>query len=111
VGTDTLFQAASISKPVTAMAAMRLADEHRLSVDADINTILKSWHVPGSSVTPRSLMSHTSGADDGFGCPGTTQAHPGPQSFRFWTGSRHRTWGRCCLRGRHIKRINTQAAA
>ncbi len=70
VETDTLFQAASISKPVTAMAAMRLVDEHRLSLDADINTILKSWHVPGSSVTPRSLMSHTSGADDGFGFPG-----------------------------------------
>lgn len=70
VGADTLFQAASISKPVTAMAAMRLADEHRLSVDADINTILKSWHVPGATVTPRSLMSHTSGADDGFGFPG-----------------------------------------
>jgi len=70
VQTNTLFQAASISKPVTAMAAMRLVDEHRLSLDDDINTMLKSWHVPGHSVTPRSLMSHTSGADDGFGFPG-----------------------------------------
>jgi CubicO group peptidase (beta-lactamase class C family) len=58
VGTDTLFQAASISKPVTAMAAMRLADEHRLSVDADINTILKSWHVPGSS-RPKRTPAHS----------------------------------------------------
>lgn len=70
VETNTLFQAASISKPVTAMAAMRLVDERRLALDNDINTILKSWHVPGQSVTPRSLMSHTSGADDGFGFPG-----------------------------------------
>ena len=70
VDTNTLFQAASISKPVTAMAAMRLVDEHRLSLDDDINTILKSWQVPSHSVTPRSLMSHTSGADDGFGFPG-----------------------------------------
>jgi CubicO group peptidase (beta-lactamase class C family) len=67
---DTLFQAASISKPVTAMAAMRLVDGRRFSLDDDINTILKSWHAPGHTVTPRSLMSHTSGADDGFGFPG-----------------------------------------
>ena len=67
---DTLFQAASISKPVTAMAAMRLVDGRRFSLDDDINTILKSWHAPGHTVTPRALMSHTSGADDGFGFPG-----------------------------------------
>jgi CubicO group peptidase (beta-lactamase class C family) len=50
VETNTMFQAASISKPVTAMAAMRLVDEHRLSLDDDINTILKSWHAPGHGV-------------------------------------------------------------
>lgn len=74
--TQTRFQAASISKPLTAMAAMRLVQEHRLNLDADVNTILKSWQVPRSvftrhqAVTPRSLFSHTSGADDGFGFPG-----------------------------------------
>lgn len=74
--TGTRFQSASISKPVTALAAMRLVQEHRLNLDADVNTILKSWHVPRSEltrnqpVTPRSLLSHTSGANDGFGFPG-----------------------------------------
>jgi CubicO group peptidase (beta-lactamase class C family) len=74
--TATRFQAASISKPVTALAAMRLVQEHRLNLDADVNTILKSWRVPRSeltrnrAVTPRSLLSHTSGANDGFGFPG-----------------------------------------
>lgn len=76
VQTDTPFQAASISKPVAAMAAMRLAQDGTLALDADVNTQLRSWRVParedagGQPVTPRSLMSHTSGADDGFGFPG-----------------------------------------
>jgi CubicO group peptidase (beta-lactamase class C family) len=83
---NTLFQAASISKPVTAMAAMRLVDEHRLSLDDDINTILKSWHVPGHSVTPRSLMSHTSGADDGFGFPGYEPSAPRPTLVQILDG-------------------------
>ena len=76
VDTHTRFQAASISKPVTALAALRLAQAHRLDLDADVNTLLKSWRVPDTAltrdqpVTPRALLSHTSGADDGFGFPG-----------------------------------------
>ena len=86
VETNTLFQAASISKPVTAMAAMRLVDEHRFSLDDDINTILKSWHVAGHSMTPRSLMSHTSGADDGFGFPGYDPSAPRPTLVQILDG-------------------------
>jgi len=86
VETNTMFQAASISKPVTAMAAMRLVDEHRLSLDDDVNTILKSWHAPGHSVTPRSLMSHTSGADDGFGFPGYDPSAPRPTLVQILDG-------------------------
>jgi CubicO group peptidase (beta-lactamase class C family) len=82
--TATRFQAASISKPVTAMAAVRLAQDRRLDLDADVNTVLKTWKVPASDhtrgrpVTPRSLFSHTSGADDGFGFPGYDPAAPRP---------------------------------
>jgi CubicO group peptidase (beta-lactamase class C family) len=81
---DTMFQAASISKPVTAMAVLRAAQDGRLSIDADVNQILKSWKVPSSewsstrSVTLRSLLSHTSGADDGFGFPGYAPSEPRP---------------------------------
>ncbi len=85
-GTDTLFQAASISKPVTAMAALRLVEEHRFSLDDDINTILKSWHTPAHGVTPRSLMSHTSGADDGFGFPGYDPPAPRPTLVQILDG-------------------------
>ncbi len=76
VRTDTAFQAASISKPVTALAAVRLAQQGRLKLDADINDTLRSWRVPASVhtrdqvVSWRALLSHTTGADDGFGFPG-----------------------------------------
>jgi hypothetical protein len=43
---DTLFQAASISKPVASMAAMRLAQDGRLNLDANVNDYLKTWKVP-----------------------------------------------------------------
>jgi CubicO group peptidase (beta-lactamase class C family) len=74
--TATLFQAGSISKPAFAMIAVKLAHLGRYSLDADVNTVLRSWRVPESewtrdqAVTLRSLLSHTSGADDGFGFPG-----------------------------------------
>jgi CubicO group peptidase (beta-lactamase class C family) len=88
----TRFQAASISKPLTAMAAVRLAQEHRFDLDADINTVLTSWKVPVDSaaprppVTARSLFSHTSGADDGFGFPGYEPSSPRPTLVQILTG-------------------------
>jgi CubicO group peptidase (beta-lactamase class C family) len=94
VDINTPFQAASISKPVTAMAAMRLVQEGKLSLDADINTILKSWKVPASDlnkdqpVTARSLLSHTSGADDGFGFPGYDPTAPRPTVVQILNGEK-----------------------
>jgi CubicO group peptidase (beta-lactamase class C family) len=94
VDADTIFQAASISKPVAAMAAVRAAQDGRLSLDADINTILKSWQLPeseftrGHPVTPRALMSHTSGLGDGFGFPGYHPSAPRPSIVEILNGSR-----------------------
>lgn len=61
---DTLFQAGSISKPVTALAALRLVEQRRLTLDGDVNGQLKGWNLPtspGQQVTLRELLSHTAG--------------------------------------------------
>jgi len=91
VSVDTLFQAASISKPITALAAMRLVQEGRLALDEDINKILTSWKVPAAAgwrvpVTPRAVMSHTSGSDDGFGFPGYDPGTPRPTLVQILNG-------------------------
>ena len=42
----TLFQAASLSKPVAALAALRLVEQGKLALDQDANERLTSWKVP-----------------------------------------------------------------
>lgn len=67
VRTDTLFQAASISKPVAAVAAVRLVQEGKLRLDQPVNERLKSWRIADNdftaqvSVTLAHLLSHTGG--------------------------------------------------
>jgi CubicO group peptidase (beta-lactamase class C family) len=63
----TLFQAASISKPVAAVAAMRLVEAERLSLDRNVNDYLATWKLPDNelthakAVTLRQILSHTAG--------------------------------------------------
>jgi len=80
---DTLFLAGSVSKPVTAMGALALVDSGKLSLDADINATLKSWHVPENEftkeqkVTLRRLLSHSAGTTV-HGFPGYAPGAPVP---------------------------------
>lgn len=65
--TQTLFQAASISKPITAVGVLKLVEEGKLDLDTDVNTYLTSWKIPDSEfldsqkVTLRLLLTHTAG--------------------------------------------------
>jgi CubicO group peptidase (beta-lactamase class C family) len=69
---DTLYQAASLSKLVAAVGAMRLVELGKLDLDQDVNARLTSWRVPENSfdathkVTLRGLLSMTGG----IGVPG-----------------------------------------
>ena len=42
---ETLFQAASISKPVAALAALALVEQGKLNLDENVNAKLKGWQV------------------------------------------------------------------
>lgn len=63
----TLFQAASISKPIAATAMLRLVERGTLALDEDVNRSLTSWRVPenehtaAEKVTLRRIASHTAG--------------------------------------------------
>lgn len=67
VTTETLFQAASISKPVAVLGALALVEKGLLSLDEPVNAKLKSWQVPDNEftkeqkVTLRRLASHSAG--------------------------------------------------
>lgn len=72
--TNTLFQAGSISKPVSAVGMLRLVEAGRLKLNENVNDTLRSWKVPDNAftakqpVTLRELLSHTAGTTaHGFG--------------------------------------------
>ena len=93
VGHATLFQAASISKPVASAAALRKVEEGTLALDADINAALRSWQVPGSPytvaqpVTLKHLLGHTGGITvSGF--PGYPSGAAVPDLVQILNGAR-----------------------
>jgi len=63
----TLFQAASISKPVSAMGALKLVEEKKVSLNNSVNEYLKEWKILDNEftekekVTLKRLLSHSAG--------------------------------------------------
>jgi len=82
---ETLFQAASISKPVTALSVLRLVDKGILDLDSPVNDKLVSWKVPENEfsekekVTLRRLLTHSAGLTvSGFPGYATSEQIPTP---------------------------------
>jgi CubicO group peptidase (beta-lactamase class C family) len=90
---ETLFQAASISKPVAAAGALHLVEEGKLNLDEDVNKKLVSWKVPENDftkeqkVTLRRLLSHSAGMTV-HGFPGYASDAPLPTLSQILNGEK-----------------------
>lgn len=91
VNSKTLFQAASMSKPVTAYVALTEVEAGKINPDADVNSYLKSWKVPENEftkekkVTFKNIVSHTAGFTvSGF--PGYEAGKPVPSLIQVLNG-------------------------
>jgi len=80
VDDDTLFQVASCSKTVTALAVLTLVRDGKVALDHPANHFLRRWQLPGprgTSATIAELMSHSAGTTvHGFGGYGPDQDIP-----------------------------------
>jgi CubicO group peptidase (beta-lactamase class C family) len=70
-GCDTLFQAGSLAKPVTLLAALRMREAGLIDFDKNIESYLLSYHLPAgrqtddNPVTFHNLFAHTAGITPG----------------------------------------------
>src|SRR5579864_5218810 len=93
VNPETMFQAGSISKPLAAMACLRLVQEGKLELDTDVNTYLTSWKFPsdpaaqGKPITLRELLTHTAGTTV-HGFPGYASTTPVPTVVQVLNGQK-----------------------
>jgi CubicO group peptidase (beta-lactamase class C family) len=89
--TATLFQAASISKPVATLGMLLLAQRGELDLDADVNTFLRTWRVPENAftarekVTLRRIASHSAGLTV-HGFPGYAMSAAVPTTVQILEG-------------------------
>jgi CubicO group peptidase (beta-lactamase class C family) len=80
---QTLFQAASISKSLNGVGLLKLVQEKKLDLYADINNYLTSWKFPydslskGKKISVANLLSHTGGLTV-HGFPGYEQGKDRP---------------------------------
>ncbi|MCB0661830.1 MAG: beta-lactamase family protein, partial [Saprospiraceae bacterium] len=79
---NSLFQAASLSKPVTFMAALRMHAGGAINLDENVENYLKEYKLPKGKQTPenpvtlRNIFSHTSGLT-----PGGYEGYPKDQQM------------------------------
>ncbi len=91
VSKETLFQAASIAKPVVSVAALRMRDAGMIDLDENIQTYLSAYVIPDGEQTPanpvtfRNLLSHTAGTTPG-GYLGYVRGEPYPTDLQIVRG-------------------------
>jgi CubicO group peptidase (beta-lactamase class C family) len=91
VDANTLFQAGSISKPLAALAALKLFEIDSLELNKDVNDYLKDWQIPENKftktekVTLERLLTHTAGMTV-HGFPGYKQTDKFPDIIEVLNG-------------------------
>ena len=84
VTADTLFQAQSITKTLTALATVKLLARRDIALDEPVNRYLKGWTIPENEYTKkvpvsfRMLLNHTGGLSNPYpdGCCGPGETLP-----------------------------------
>jgi len=80
---NTIFQAGSISKPLAALAALKLVEDDKVDLDLDVDSYLTNWKIEENEftkeekVTLRRLLTHTAGMTV-HGFPGYQQTDTFP---------------------------------
>ena len=72
---ETIYRIATISKPMTAVAVMQLAERGLLDLDAPIQRYVPQFPEKPWPITARLLLAHQSGIRDFVGCEGHNQRH------------------------------------
>ena len=84
VTADTLFQAQSITKTLTALATVKLLADEEIALDEPVNRYLTGWTIPENKYTKkvpvsfRMLLNHTGGLSNPYpdGCCGPKETLP-----------------------------------
>ncbi len=90
--TQTLFQAASISKSINSLGILKLVEEGKLGLDDDINNYLKTWKFPynslsnGKKISIAQLLNHKAGLSTG-GFGGYAKGKSLPTTIQILDGS------------------------
>lgn len=90
---ETIFQVGSISKPVAALAALRLVQDGKLNLDENVNAKLRKWKVPENQftkeqkVTLRRILSHSAGLTV-HGFAGYAAGEPVPTMVQILNGEK-----------------------
>jgi CubicO group peptidase (beta-lactamase class C family) len=73
---QTVYRLASVSKPVTAVLVMQLAEAGQLDLDADVATLVPQWGQKQWPVTTRQLLAHLGGVRHYRGEAESTHHYP-----------------------------------
>ncbi|WP_395659098.1 serine hydrolase domain-containing protein [Nocardioides sp.] len=89
---STRMAACSMSKPVAVVAALRLAEQGLLDLDADVSDHLTRWTLPANGdwrprITLRQLASHTAGLTAHAGYPGYRRGEAVPSLVEVLSGT------------------------